>query len=80
VVVDSIDVTTGAAATGSSSGATSGTTPTTEASSSGAPLLTVTLNARMFTQAQPPAGATGPGGTSTPTTVPATTPTTTGIG
>ena len=75
VVIDSIDMTTGAASTGSSSGS-SGTTPTTAASSSGAPLLTVTLNARMFTQAQPPVSSTGPGGTSTPTTVPSTTPTT----
>ncbi|HEY3832116.1 MAG TPA: type 4a pilus biogenesis protein PilO [Acidimicrobiia bacterium] len=88
VVVDSIDVTTGAANTSSSGGSTSATTPTTEASSSGAPLLTVTLNARMFTQAQPTTGgtgstgstgATGSSGTSTPTTTAATTPTT-GIG
>ncbi len=68
VVVDGIDITTGSATSGSSTG-TSGTTPTTSAtSSSGAPLLTVTLNARMFTQAAPPAGSTGPGGTTTPTT------------
>ncbi len=75
VVVDGINITTGANGS-SSSGATPGTTPATS-SSGGAPVLTVTLNVRMFTQAQPAASAAqGSGRTTTPTTAPGVTTTT----
>jgi Tfp pilus assembly protein PilO len=79
VIIDGINVQTGGAGSGSSSGS-GGATSTTSGSSSGAPSLSVTLTARMFTQAAP-AGATSskstPGGV-TPTTAAATTPTSAG--
>jgi Tfp pilus assembly protein PilO len=81
VVVDGINITTGSAANNSSG--SSGSTPTTTGSASGAPNLAVTLTSRMFTQASSTSGTTtGPGGTgsTTPTTAaaPNTTPTTAG--
>ncbi len=75
VVVDTINV----AAGGEESGSSSGSTPTTSGQNrNGAPNLTVTLSARMFTQAvvAPPAGSVRPktptAGGATTTSVPAT--------
>lgn len=78
VVIDGINVVTGSSGQNGSTGSSS--TPTTSGVSSGAPNLSVTLTARMFTQAAP-AGATGTGSTgtpTTPTTTAATSPTSTG--
>lgn len=62
VVIDGINITTGAApATGGSSG---GSTPTTSNNSGKAPNLTISLNARMFTQADAPGTAGSGTGTS----------------
>lgn len=75
VVVDGINVVTGAQS-GSTGSSGSGATPTTAGGpSTGAPNLSVTLTARMFTQAGATGatGATGSTGSTTPTT-----PTTTG--
>jgi Tfp pilus assembly protein PilO len=76
VVVDGINIAAGGG--GSSSG--SGTTPTTSASAvGGAPQLTVTLNARMFTQeAVAGAAGTGTGSGTTPATIGRVTTTTAG--
>jgi Tfp pilus assembly protein PilO len=75
VVIDSLNLSSASGTTGSTgtSGATNGAT------SSGAPTLSVTLNARMFTQAAPASTTSGGGTPSTPsTTAPA--PTTTAGG
>jgi len=76
VIVDGLSLS--AASTASTSSGSSSTPTTTASASSGAPDLTATLNARMFTQAAPPDSGTtggttgGTGGTSgggtTPTT------------
>ncbi len=90
VVVDGINITTGSDTTGSGSGSTGSGSAGSGASSSGAPRLTVTLNARMFTQAAAPTSSTGTGsgagsgssgaGTTTTTTgATNTAPTTTGV-
>ncbi len=75
VVIDGINVTTGSdSASSNNASAGNASTPTTQHNSNGAPNLSVSLTARMFTQAVP----TGTG--STPNARPGVTPTTAALG
>ncbi len=78
VVIDGLDLSSGTATgsgTSGSSGSSGSSGGSTAPSTSGAPTLSVTVNARMFTQAAPASTSSGGGGTpaTTPTTVATTT-------
>jgi Tfp pilus assembly protein PilO len=72
VITDSVNISAGGTDTSGSAGSTTATTLSTSTSASGAPTLSVTLGAKMYTSATVAPAA--PGSTTTPTPTPAPTP------